>query len=72
MLPLHLKALLSRSIAPPAAVVPVRDRAPVFQPSQSGTAKGSRVASIIEESDFDTHELDAVDNTDNLVYTIEQ
>lgn len=71
-LPAHLAALLRARIAPPAAAVIPRDRTPQFTPTQSGGSRSSRVAAAVESLEFESHELDIIDNSENLILSVEQ
>lgn len=64
-LPLHLQALLARNVtlAAPAPLLPVRDKRPVFEPSQGGSSPRS-LSAVIDDMELEQHDLPMMGNDD--------
>ena len=66
-IPSHLLAVLAGKVRPVAVapVAPSRDRAPVFAPSQGGSAPRRSLSDVIDEAgDIESHAFDPIDNVD--------
>lgn len=72
-LPAHLQAILTgkvRAVAR-AHVAPARDKAPVFEPSQSGGSPLRSIMRTIEEcEEIEVHDMPIVDNADPEGFSI--
>lgn len=63
MLPAHLQALLSAHVAPPAQVIPARDKTPVFAPVGGVSPRSSSVRPMrLQRAVEDMGELECFEN----------